>query len=318
MADFQDALVVACAEILTGKGGIGLIERVDICVDKVLHTAGSGTACHQNGVVKRVDGGLDGDVGQREQHALQTGGDAYLHDLLELHAVDLQLFQIQPQRAGFLHQTPNDQRGGNALGDHGGQCHTGHVHVELDDKNQVQQHIDHTGGQQEIQRTLRIPAGTEQGCAEVIKHGGGHTGKIDPQIDRGQPQHIVGALHPLQNHAGTADTYHRQKKTTANRQENGGVDGFAEFFILMRAVMPRGQNVCADGKPQKQVGQQVDEGRVGSHRSQRVISGIPAHHNDIRRVEQQLQHRGERKRNGEPQYLWKNRAVQHIDLITFP
>ena len=94
MPDLQDPLIVACAKVLAGKGSVGLVERVDIGVNEVFHAAGSGTARHQDRIVKGVDGGLDGDVGQGEQDPLETGGNAHLHDLLELHGVDFQLFQF--------------------------------------------------------------------------------------------------------------------------------------------------------------------------------------------------------------------------------
>ena len=54
---------------------------------------------------------------------------------------------------------------------------------------------------------------------------------------------------------------------------------------VLRAVAARDHHVCADGKPDKEVDEQVDERRGRADRGQRGASGKVAHHDDVRGVE---------------------------------
>ena len=95
------------------------------------------------------------------------------------------------------------------------------------------------------------------------------------------------------------------------------MDCLAQLLILPGAIVPGGQNVGADGKTKEQVGQQVDQGRVGAHRRQGIVSGIAAHDYHVRRVEQQLEHGGKGQGYRETQQLWQDGTIAHVDLITF-
>ena len=227
-SDLLDASIVTGAVILAGKGHVGLIEGVDVGINELLNADGGRAAGH-NDLTEGVDGGLHRHVGQREQHSLNSGGDAHLHDLLELDGVDLQLPEVQPQRTGLLHEAADHQCGRNALGDHGGQCHACHIHVEVDDKDQIQDHVDNAGCEQVIERSLGIAAGPQQSGAKVVEHGGGHAGEVDPQVERGQTDHC-------------------QEHAAVQGEQDGGVDRFAEFLVLMSAEVPGSQNVGADGQ----------------------------------------------------------------------
>ena len=95
------------------------------------------------------------------------------------------------------------------------------------------------------------------------------------------------------------------------------MNGFAQFLVLPGTVMPGGQNVGTDRKTQEQVGQEIDKSRVGANGRQGVVSGIAAYDHYIRRVEQQLEHGRKGQGYGKAQQLRQNRAIAHIDLITF-
>lgn len=65
------------------------------------------------------------------------------------------------------------------------QCHARHIHLHDDDEEQIQDDIDDAGEEEIEQRPLGVAHGPQQRCAEVIEHGGGHTGKVDAQIQCG-------------------------------------------------------------------------------------------------------------------------------------
>ena len=120
--------------------------------------------------------------------------------------------------------------------------------MEVDDKDQIQDHVDNAGCEQVIERSLGIAAGPQQSGAKVVEHGGGHAGEVDPQVERGQIQHIGGTLHPDQNGPGTQNTDHCQEHAAVQGEQNRGVDRFAEFLVLVSAEVPGSQNVGADGQ----------------------------------------------------------------------
>ena len=54
-------------------------------------------------------------------------------------------------------------------------------------------------------------------------------------------------------------------------------------------VIPGNRNARADAQAHKHIHQQVDQRAGGGNRGQRLMAGIIAHHNHIRRVVQKLQ-----------------------------
>ena len=93
---------------------------------------------------------------------------------------------------------PEHQRGGDILGYNGSQGHSGHAHLQRDDKQQVEPHVDHAGKGEEIQRPLGVPLGPKDGRAKVIHKVGGQAQKVDPQIHTGQVDNVGGRGGPLQ------------------------------------------------------------------------------------------------------------------------
>ena len=187
-----------------------------------------------------------------------------------------------------------------------------------DDEEQIQHDVDHARQREEVQRPLGVSLRPQQGGAEVIDHGGWHAQEVDPQIQGRQIQHVRRGLHPDQDGPGPKDAHHRQDQAADDAQQDGGVDHPVELVPVMGAVAFGGHGVGADGQSHEQVGQKADQGGVGAHRRQGVVPGPPAHHHDVRRVEEQLQNTGTHQRDGESQHLGENGAVAHIDLIVRP
>ena len=214
-----------------------------------------------------------------------------------------------------MHQAAHHQEGGQALADHGGDGHARHIQLEHDDQQQVQGHVEDTGGNQVVEGTPGVAHRAQQRRAEVIQHGGGHAQEVDPQIKGRQGQDGVRHLHQMQQRTGGGDAHHGQQNTAEERQQHGGVHRLAQALPVARAGIAGRQNIGAHGQSHEQVHHQVDEGGVGAHGGQGVVSGEFAHHHDIRRVEQQLQHAGAHQRQGEGQYFRQQLTAAHVDLI---
>lgn len=84
---------------------------------------------------------------------------------------------------------------------------------------------------------------------------------------------------------------------------------------VLRAVAAGDEHIRAHRKAHEQVDDQVDECRGGTHRRQRRVAGVAAHHDDVRRVEQQLQNARAHQREGKGQDLAQKRAAGHVHLI---
>ena len=124
------------AGVLPGKIDCGLLKRIEADVDKALDVAGRSVAGHEH-VAEGVYRRLNENIGTGEQRALDACGQADAENLLQLRLVKAHFAEIQLAGVGSAHQGDDHQHGGKRLRNDGRQRHTGHVHMEPDDKNQV-------------------------------------------------------------------------------------------------------------------------------------------------------------------------------------
>ena len=192
--DAGDPLFVSRAVVLAGEADGGLMEGVHGGIDEALDVAGSRISRHGHGA-EGIDGGLDQHVGDGKDRALHSRGKADADHQDQAGFMDLQFVQVQAVHAFLADQAAQDQKGGNALGDHGGDGHAGDAHMENDDEDQVQDDVHHAGGEQEVQGAFGVAHRPQDGRAEVVEHGGGHTDEIDPHVQRRLIQHVVRRAH---------------------------------------------------------------------------------------------------------------------------
>ena len=67
----------------------------------------------------------------------------------------------------------------------------------------------------------------------------------------------------------------------------------------------------------EQIDDEIDQRAGRTDRGQRrvAVSSKPPNHDDIRRIEEQLQDAGEHQRQGKPKQLARQRAVAHINFV---
>ena len=106
--------------------------------------------------------------------------------------MDAQLPELQPVYGVRVGQAKEDQPRGDKLRNDRRNGHAGDAHVEHDDEDQVEDHVDDPGGQKEIQRPLGVADGAQDGGAEVVDQNGGHPDKVDAHIERGLIDDVVG------------------------------------------------------------------------------------------------------------------------------
>ena len=195
--DRMDPLRLSGSGVLAGKADDCLMDRVHGDVDKLLDAGGGAVSSHHHRS-EGIDGGLDQHVGKGKERALYPGRQADLHHPAQAFWMDIKLSHVQA--AGPFHpaQTEKDQNRTDALGKDGCQRHARHIQMQDDDEEKVQHHVDDAGRRQEIQRPFGISGGAQDGAAEIIGHGGGHSDKNDFQIQGGFVEHVVRSAHPDQ------------------------------------------------------------------------------------------------------------------------
>lgn len=311
-----DAFILSGTVILAGKGNGGLVEGVHGKIHEAFDVVCGRVSCHDN-LAERIDGGLDHHIGKGEQNSLESSGKTHLYDLEETGLVYMQPFQVQVDASGFPHEAAHNQKRGDALGHHSGDGHACHVQMHDNHKEKVQHHIDHAGNNQIVQRPSGVTHCPQKGAAEVVNHSGGHPQKVNPKVQRRKLQHISRRLHPDENLARAERAHHRQQDSAQDTHQHCGVDGFAEPVLIFGSIESGGQNICTNGHAHKQVNQQLDQRGIGSHRRQGVVTCEPAHHHNVRGVEQQLQYVGAHQRESEDQHLLPHHTGAHIHFICF-
>ena len=305
------------AHILAGKAQGRLGKGVLGGGDKALDIAGGRVARHGHGP-KGVDRTLDEHVGNGKGTALNARGQADLHHAPQLILFQPQAAQVHPVGRVGLYQAQQHQPRGNTLGNHRGNGHAGHIQVEADDKEQVQHHVDDSRQEQEVQRPLGIPHRPQDGRAEVIEHAGRHADEIDAHVQAGLVQHLLWGAHQLQHGRcqGNADDQHNAAKDQAGQHR--GVHRVPQRLAVIGAVVLGHQHVGAHRKADEQVDDQVDQRAGRAHRRQSLGPGKAPHHNNVRRIEQQLQNAGDGQRDGKADNLPQQGPVGHVDLEGAP
>ena len=112
--DSVHPLRLAGTVVLTGERQVGLVEGIHGRVDKAFDIGGRRVAGH-DGRSERIDGGLDQDIRDGEDAALQSGRKTDLQDRDQPSRDDPDLSQVQVNRTVLKHQTADRQDHGKCL-----------------------------------------------------------------------------------------------------------------------------------------------------------------------------------------------------------
>ena len=190
--------------------------------------------------------------------------------------------------------------------------------MKHDDQQQVQQYIRQAGDHQIDHGALCIPHRPHGRRAEIVKHIGRHTEKINFDVDGCLVDNVMGRSHHFQQWTGHQESESPDPDAHEQRQRNPGMLRLPHAGYVPGAVTAGDDHARADAQPHEQIDQQVDQRTGGRHRCQRFMPVREiADHNDVRRVIQKLQDTCQNQGNGKPEDLRKERSFRHIDLISF-
>ena len=286
-------------------------------VDEVFDVGRGGAARHRQGA-EGVDGGLDQHVRDGKDHALDAGGQAHPDDLQQDGAADPHLFGVQLVAGAGLHQAAHHQEGGQVLGNGSGQGHARHIHMKGHHEKDVQAGVGDAGGGEEEQGPLGVADSPQDARAKVVDHHGGHPQKDDAHIEDRLVQQVGRGVHPAQKGRQQGDACDDQECAAEHRQQQGGVDGVVDPPPVLGAVAACHDHAAPDGQAQKQVDHQAVQRRSGPHRRHGAAAGELSQHDDVRRVEQQLQDAGSHQGDRKAQQVAHQGAAAHIHLRRMP
>ena len=309
--DLPEVFVFPRPHVLPHEVHGGLVEGVHGNVDEALDVPRGGVTGHGHGA-ESVDGGLDDHVGDGEQGALDPRRQADAGDLPKSGRVDLQLPPHQTAGVLTAGQLDQYQHAGEQLGKGCGQGNPRHAHVELGDENKVQHHVHHTRDGKEDQRAFGVPRRTEDGGTEVVKQHGDDPREIDPHIQRGKVDHVVGGVHQMEQGRGKAHPHEGQQDPAEEGRRERGMHRAVNHVVVPRADTLGNQNAGAHGKAHEQVHDQVDQSAGSTYRRHGFLACVAANHHQVCGVEQQLQKTRCNDGQGVKHYFLKKRPCAKI------
>ncbi len=252
---------------------------------KIQRYSGSGDGCGS----QTVDSGLDDHVGEREDHALDTGRDSDLQYLKDQAGMPVYLADGKVQNPCFLRQEMQDQYCTDCIGDDGGDGHSVHVHATVNNEEYIQRYIDQACQCQADQRLFCISVGPKDGCAKIIDCQEWDAEIIYFQIQICHAQDLRRGTHQTQDGSGEQKAERSQYDSENDRKEQGGMDCFPCSLFIFFAYQVGDDNSCPYRGSHQAVDENVDDGGCASHCGQGLAAGIAADYSDIRGIEQLLE-----------------------------
>ena len=247
--DGATARVEARAVVLRHKGHGGLHKGRDDEVAVDLEGDGGGRS-GDGGGAELVDGTLDEDVGEGEDHALQAGGKAYLHNLAQLRAPHLHGTQVEADVAFLVGQNPYYTAGRHKVGADGGDGHAVHAHIAHQHKEEVEDDVHHAADAQPVEGPFGVAGRPQDGVAEVVDHHRGEAQSVDAQVLGGVVEDVGGGVERLKDGACHRHSQHQQGKAAdegdKSRRGHGAPDVAAVALAYARCDDDVGAHRYAD------------------------------------------------------------------------
>ena len=260
---------------------------------------------------------MDNNVREREHRSLESGGKPDFKYHQQLVFVDTQVFQPQLQTVLVLlaHEAANHQRRRNTLGNRGRKTYSSGAHIQRDDEQQVEHHVDYSAADEVYQRAAGVPGGAEERVSEIVDHHERHSAEVEPQIIRSHAENALRRGHQPEYLLREKQSSSHQQESADNAEQHCRVDCPVKLGVVFRAAVARRHDVRADGNTDKQVGHEVDERGVRTYRGKRVIACKPSHDDDIGRIEKQLEKPRKHYRKCKNYHLAQHGAAAHINVF---
>ena len=109
--------------------------------------------------------------------------------------MEADLSQRKMEQSSGAHQLERDKNSADSLGDQSGNGGSCDSHVEKEYKNRIQNNIDHTADDQDIQRAFGISGCAQDGGSHVIDEYKKYACEIDSQVNQGTIHDLSRCIH---------------------------------------------------------------------------------------------------------------------------
>ena len=223
----------------------------------------------------------------------------------------------QAEGAFLTAEKAQDGQGGEDVGAARSGGYSCDSHVEDNDQQQVEHHIDAAGKEQDVERALGVAFASEHGLAEGEDHEEGNAKEIDSQEEGGLVEDGGRRAHEAQQ-TGSKDLAEPQQQDTGkDREHHRRAYRVANTMAVVASDEVGDDGIGTNGDTHKKVDEEIDKKGIGAHGSQRLTGGKAAHHGHVDGDEELLHDAACRKGKRKTQNLAQQRALGHIHCISF-
>ena len=114
-------------------------------------------------------------------------------------------------------------------------------------EQQVQRHVQRGGEDEVVQRVEAVPQRAHDGHADIVEDDGEHPAKIDAEIGQRIGKHRLRRVHDEQQPGHQQKPHHGGQHRGDDAEQEVGVDGPDDVFLIFGSVVPGDDDAAADG-----------------------------------------------------------------------
>ena len=234
--------------------------------------------------------------------------------------IRLEVAEIDLRPVGALALPPEEEQAGGEMGDDGGPGHAGHVPMEDDDEDRVQDDI-HDGGDDEgIHGFLRIPQAADQAVHAVVYDVAAGADEYDAQISRALVQDLIRRAQQLQQGPGEEEAQDGDDDAGEHAQGEGGGHGLFQVLMILGTLVLAYDDVGAHAHAHEQGAEEHHHGEAGVDGGQagRTLPGKVAHDQAVHHVVKLLEQVARDGGQGKEQDLLGDRPLGQVMVVLRP
>ena len=181
-----------------------------------------------------------------------------------------------------------DQHSGYVLRYDAGQSHTVLRHVADNHEEQIHNHVQNACRQQIHQRTAGVAVGTHDTVAEVENAHGGHSERVNAEVQLGALQQIIACPDQPEHPFRAEDAQPGYDNAGQHAEQQSGMYGFFGVLLPLGAQQLCDADIDPGTHTDQESGEERHEDGSGADRSHGVGDGEFADNGNVCHVEQYL------------------------------
>lgn len=306
---------VAGTVILTDEGNGRLTEGIDDEVTENFDIISRCRSGHDVGA-QAVDGRLNNQIGNGEDHTLHAGRQADGQHTLQHVAVNAKIarYDMKNLLLRTAEQNEEDNRA-ECIGDDRCNRNALDIHMADDDEEEVEDDIDAARNGKEDERRFRISLAAENRRLEIIQHIEWHAAEINAEIAKRKRRYFRRNTEQFNNRNGDEIAEQSDDDAADKGHDDGGMNGLIGALRLILSRITGDDDIRTDRDAGEEIDEQADDRSITSDGCHGFLADEGADNRCIRSTEKLLQHARQRKRQGEFENLISDASVEKIHRI---